>query len=256
MNSTEVSPWTRRVLNNGVLGIAPEENWKLQAYESYIAKLRAPDFPCFFGQTGEIRGEMIYTFISQRFQQQFVEDMQEFVTLLGTADYERCSLVAFFEPDPKITTHAAFVDRFWELLQMLHKHDSHPALDRTPDDPLWEFSFEGCEMFVVGSSPTYQQRRSRNLGPGIVLIFQPRRLFIDPTTSQPIAAEVRHRIHRRMLAYDGMPVHPDIGFYGQPTNREWKQYALPDDNSPETGSCPFHTRMNALNSSHWIPKKQ
>ena len=167
--------------------------------------------------------------------------MQEFVTLLGTAEYERCSLVAFFEPDPKITTHAAFVDRFWELLQMLHKHDSHPALDRTPHDPLWEFSFQRSEMFVVGTSPTYRQRRSRNLGPGIVLIFQPRSLFIDPTTSQPIAATVRKSIHQRMLAYDGMPVHPDIGFYGQPGNREWKQYALPDDNTPETGSCPFHT---------------
>jgi FPC/CPF motif-containing protein YcgG len=243
MISTEVSPWTTRILENGTLGIAPKEDWKLRAYESYKTKLQAANFPCFFGQTGEIRGEMIYTFISQRFPLQFVKDVQEFVTLLDTAEHERCSLVAFFEPDPRITTHAAFVDRFWKLLQMLHEHDRHPALERTPDDPLWEFSFEGCEMFVVGSSPTYERRLSRNLGPGIVLIFQPRRLFIDPATSQPIAAEVRHRIHGRMLAYDGMSVHPDIGFYGQPTNREWKQYALPDDNSPETGSCPFHTRM-------------
>ncbi len=239
MISTEVSPWTSRVLNNGALGIAPEENWRLQVYQSYKTNLRAADFPCFFGQKAEARGEMLYTFITQRFPQQLVRDMQEFVKLLGTAEYERCSLVAFFEPDPKIRTHAAFVNRFWKLLQMLHIDDSQPAFERTPDDPLWEFSFEGCEMFVVGSSPTYKKRRSRNLGPGIVIIFQPRRLFIDPATSQPIAAEVRHRIHRRMMAYDGMPVHPDIGFYGQPNNREWKQYALPDDNSPESGSCPL-----------------
>lgn len=196
----------------------------------------------FLRANGEIRGEMIYTFISQNEQQQFVTEMQQFVSLLGTADYERFSLVAFFEPDPAIVTHADFVNRFWELLQMLHDHDPHPALERTPDDPLWEFSFEGSEMFVVGSSPTYKQRQSRNLGSGIVLIFQPRRLFIDPVTSEPIAAEVRKRIHKRMLAYDGMTVHPDIGFYGQPSNREWKQYALPDDNSAETGSCPFHRR--------------
>jgi FPC/CPF motif-containing protein YcgG len=44
-----------------------------------------------------------------------------------------------------------------------------------------------------------------------------------------------------MLAYDGMSVHPDIGFYGDIDNREWKQYALPDDNTSETGVCPFHT---------------
>ncbi|GGG99392.1 hypothetical protein GCM10011586_13620 [Silvibacterium dinghuense] len=98
-------------------------------------------------------------------------------------------------------------------------------------------------MFVVGASPTYRLRRSRNLGPGMVLIFQPRTLFIDPETQEPISIEVRRRIHKRMLTYDGMPVHPDIGFYGQAANREWKQYALPDDNAPEHGSCPFHARQ-------------
>jgi hypothetical protein len=242
MISTDVSPWTSRVLENGSLGIMPEEEWKLQAYETYRTKLRTADFPCFFGQSGEIRGEMIYTFLSKHRPRQVVREMQKFVTLLDTSEFERCSLVAFCEPDSAVSSHADFVDRFWELLQVLHEHDRHPALAQTPDDPLWEFSFEGCEMFVVGSSPTYKQRRSRNLGPSIVLIFQPRRLFIDPATSQPIAAEVRHRIHQRMLAYDAMQVHPDIGFYGQPNNREWKQYTLPDDNAPEAGGCPFHAR--------------
>ncbi len=242
MMSAEVSPWTSRVLENGILGVVPTEDWKIRAYESYREKLSASEFPCFFGQTGEIRGEMVYTFIPREFSQQFVREMAVFVALIGTAEFDRCSLVAFLEPDPEITTHAAFVYRFWQMLQLLHEHDRTPDLERTPDHPLWEFSFGGTEMFVVGSSPTYVQRRSRNLGPGIVLIFQPRKLFIDPATSLPIAPEVRQRIHKRMLAYDGMPVHPDIGFYGLPTNREWKQYALPDDNSPEIGSCPFHSR--------------
>jgi uncharacterized protein len=137
------------------------------------------------------------------------------------------------------------VNCFWEVLQLLHEQDSDSAMDMPPDLPLWEFSFERHEMFVVGASPTYRIRRSRNLGPGMVLIFQPRSLFIDPETSKPIAMEVRRRIHRRMLAYDGMAVHPDIGFYGDPINREWKQYALPDDNEPETGTCPFHVRTAA-----------
>jgi hypothetical protein len=242
MISTETSLWTSRVLDKGVLGVPPNEDWKLDAYEEYRTKLRASDFPCFFGQTGELRGEMMYTFISNGSLGAFVENMRKFVALIGTAEFERCSLVAFFEPDPSVTDHPAFIDRFWHTLQFVHEHDSQPSLERLPDDPLWEFSFEGREMFVVGSSPTYQQRRSRNLGPGIVLIFQPRNLFIDPVTSEPIAVEVRQRIHKRMLAYDGISVHPDIGFYGQPANREWKQYALADDNSPERGSCPFLNR--------------
>jgi FPC/CPF motif-containing protein YcgG len=242
MIGTAASNWTSRVLDKGVLGVTPREGWKHSAYEQYQAKLRATDYPCFFGQTGELRGEMMYVFVAKDSLAELITSMRQFVGLIRTTEYERCSLVAFFEPDQSLVEHSTFVDRFWQILQFLHQHDSQPAIERTPDHPLWEFSFEGCEMFVVGSSPTYQLRRSRNLGPGIVLIFQPRGLFIDPATLEPIAIEVRQRIHKRMLAYDGMPVHPDIGFYGLPTNREWKQYALPDDNSPEGGHCPFHTR--------------
>lgn len=242
MKNAEVSTWTSRVLDRGVFGKEPQEGWKLSAYEQYRTRLCAQEFPCFFGQTGELRGEMMYTFVSKDALDEMVESMRKFVSLLATLEYKRSSLVAFFEPEQNLREHSAFVDHFWNILQYLHDHDSQPAVTRVPDDPLWEFSFERCEMFVVGTSPTYRQRRSRNLGDGIVLIFQPRILFIDPVTSEPIAASVRHQIHRRMLEYDGMTVHPDIGFYGQPANREWKQYALPDDNSPEHGRCPFHPR--------------
>jgi uncharacterized protein len=242
MISSEVSVWTSRVLEQGRLGSSPQEDWKLTAYEKYREKLLASTYPCFFGQSGELRGEMIYTFATMDSLDEVVTNTQRFVNLIGTEEHERCSLVAFFKPDQSVSDHPAFVDHFWRILQFLHEHDTLPATDKTPDHPLWEFSFEGCEMFVVGASPTYRQRRSRNLGAGIVLVFQPRNLFIDPTTSEPIASKVRRRIHKRMLAYEGMAAHPDIGFYGEEANREWKQYALPDDNSPEQGSCPFHTR--------------
>lgn len=242
MIRVEIRDWTSRVLDHGRLGIAPEDTWKLEAYEEYRSKLRAPDFPCFFGQAGETRGEMLYTFIAVACLDEVVTNMQQFVRLIHTSPYQRSSLIAFLEPESRITDHAAFVSRFWEILQFLHEHDDDPATERPPDHPLWEFSFEHCEMFAVGASPTYRRRRSRNFGPGIVLVFQPRSLFIDPATLQPIAADVRRRIHDRMLAYDGMPVHPDIGFYGDITNREWKQYALPDDNEPSKGACPFRIR--------------
>jgi uncharacterized protein len=243
MISREVSAWTSRVLDQGRLGVSPREDWKITAYQQYREKLLASNYPCFFGQTGELHGEMMYTFVAERAFEEMVANVRQFVCLIGTVHYERSSLVAFFEPEQSLTDHLVFVGRFWRILQFLHQHDSRPPVAKTPDHPLWEFSFEGREMFVVGASPTYRQRRSRNLGAGIVLIFQPRNLFIDPATSQPIAPDVRHRIHRRVLAYDGMPVHPDIGFYGHGTNREWKQYALPDDNTPEEGCCPFHVRV-------------
>jgi uncharacterized protein len=240
MMRTDPASWTGRVLYQGALGVSPKEEWKLEAYEQYRSRLDARDYPCFFGQSGEARGEMLYTFIPQYNLGEMVTSMEHFTSLIGTPEYKRCSLVTFFEPDASITTHPFFANRFWHILQYLHDHDSNPATERTPAHPLWEFSFERCEMFVVGASPTYRLRRSRNLGPGIVLIFQPRSLFIDPTTSQPIAAHIRQSIHERMLAYDGMPVHPDIGFYGDADNREWKQYALPDDNTSRPGVCPLH----------------
>ena len=242
MISADVTDWTSRVLDQGKLGTAPKQSWKLDAYEQYKVRLRAPGYPCFFGQSAEARGEMLYSFIADGCLDEMVANMRQFVSLAGTARYERSSLITFFEPDPSITDHAAFVARFWRVLQFLHEHDRDPAVDRTPDHPLWEFSFERCEMFVVGASPTYRRRHSRNLGSGIVFVFQPRFLFIDPATLQPIAAAVRQRIHKRMLDYDGMPLHPDIGFYGDVTNSEWKQYALPDDNQPESGTCPFSMR--------------
>ena len=163
--------------------------------------------------------------------------------LIGTDEFERSSMIAFFEPDSSISTHDAFVQYFWEVLQHVHERDTQPAVERTPENPLWEFSYERNEMFVVAASPTYRLRRSRNLGPGMALIFQPRKLFLDIKTSEPIAASLRHWLHKRMQTYDGMTMHPDIGFYGDVNNFEWKQYALPDDNAPVAGKCPFRAHI-------------
>lgn len=245
MNS-EVTPelthWTSRVLESGHFSESWKEPWRQEAYATYESRLRSAGYPCFFGQTAEIRGEMLYTFVARRRLDAFAESLRTFVKLIGTDAYARSSMIGFFEPDSSIATHDAFIERFWGVLQYLHERDTEPAVERTPEDPLWEFSFEGTEMFVVAASPTYRLRRSRNLGPGMVLIFQPRKLFLDMDTGLPIPAEVRHRLHKRMLAYDGMALHPDIGFYGDEANFEWKQYALPDDNAAVTGRCPFHAR--------------
>ena len=95
-----------RVLDRGRLGIPVEDGWKLEAYEQYKATLRAPEYPCFFGQSGEARGEMLYTFVAEGIAEGgldgFVTDMRQFVRLIETPPHERSSLVAFFEPDPSI----------------------------------------------------------------------------------------------------------------------------------------------------------
>jgi uncharacterized protein len=238
--------WTTRVLNASFdLDTAPA--WWLDAYQTYCATLEQADYPCFFGQAAERRGEMFYAFGGEQ-PDVARATMARFVERGRDAAFTRYSLAMFCAPDRALCTgtaqdgHAEYLRRFWAVLQQLHDVDDAPMHPADPDDPLWEFSFGGRQMFVVGTSPTYQQRRSRVVGRGIVLLFQPRDVFIDPSTGEPIHADVRRQIHRRMLAYDAMPVHPDIGFYGDPHNREWKQYALPDDNVPVGGRCPFSGR--------------
>lgn len=234
------SAWTARILNEG-LDASPLPAWWSEAYRRYRETLEQPEYPCFFGQAAERRGEMFYAFDGDRAEVARAT-MRRFVALGRDAALVRHSLAMFCAPDPAPASHAEFLQRFWRILRQLHDADDAPMQPADPDDPLWEFSFDGRKMFVVGTSPTYRRRRSRAIGREIVLLFQPREVFIDPATGAPISADIRRQIHARMLAYDGMPVHPDIGFYGDPRNREWKQYCLPDDNAPVGGRCPFAGR--------------
>jgi hypothetical protein len=76
----------------------------------------------------------------------------------------------------------------------------------------------------------------------MVMLFQPRSVFVDAVTKRAIGTQARAEVRRRLLAWDGIPHHPDLGVYGDPENREWKQYFLPDDQEPVKGECPFMAR--------------
>jgi hypothetical protein len=232
--------WRSRVL--GLPALA-KNGWQNDAYMDYRRRVLESSYPCFFGQRAEQMEEIFYAFIPRKDRDSLLLAINAFVEALTTEQFARFSLIAFFETD-ELSTHSAFSASFWSALQLLADADYAPGEALRPtDDPLWEFSFRGIEMFVVGLSESYRLRRSRQIGAGMALIFQPRILFTDPGTGTPISLQVRQAIHRRMQAYDGYTVHPDIGVYGSPDNREWKQYVLPDDNSPTLTSCPFHVRQ-------------
>lgn len=75
----EIKPWTSRILENGRLGATCKEPWKLNAYEQYETCLRCAEYPCFFGQTAEIRGEMLYTFVTRCSLDGLATNLREFV---------------------------------------------------------------------------------------------------------------------------------------------------------------------------------
>ena len=71
--------WQRRVVERGILGMQSEDSWRSDAYREYREKLRIPDYPCFFGQAAEARGEMLYTFVSHGNLMDLVRNVQGFV---------------------------------------------------------------------------------------------------------------------------------------------------------------------------------
>lgn len=150
------------------------------------------------------------------------------------------TLVAVFAPEAERQTLDEHRARFWSVMQYLHDHDPAPwpeDVPTDPDDPGWEFAFAGERMFVVGSAPVYDRRVSRNTAT-FTMLFQPRWMF-DEMIAGPKFDRTTAAIRRRQERYDGYPSHPSILTFGDPENREWRQYVIPDDNEPVAGQCPL-----------------
>ncbi|MGA3250149.1 MAG: hypothetical protein ABSD12_18650 [Paraburkholderia sp.] len=60
------TPWTTRILNVEASNSGELPTWWRDAYRSYRETLEQPEYPCFFGQTAERRGEMFYAFDGER----------------------------------------------------------------------------------------------------------------------------------------------------------------------------------------------
>ena len=243
-----VSDWRQRVILGERVGGLELPSWLQESYSTLRTHVMNPTYPCFFGTMAEKRGEMFYSFVQGKDIAHLPATMAKFGELASQPAYEKNNIAIFFEPDARPLSHTQYHDHFWHILQTLHDHDPHPHADQqpAPDDPKWEFSFAGVEMFVVCACPSFGARHSRNLGPGMVLLFQPRSVFVDKVTNRVIGQQAREEVRRRLLKWDALPAHPDLGFYGDPGNLEWKQYFLPDDNVPAAGRCPFLARSQAM----------
>ena len=152
------------------------------------------------------------------------------------------SLVVFFRPQPQVRPIEEYHAKFWSVLQYLHDHDPHrwPAdVPEDPDHPMWEFSFGGTSIFVVCNTPSHTRRRSR-YSPGFVITFQPRWVFEGLAPESARGAAARRVIRKRLRAFDGTAPSAALGNYGDPANREWRQYFLPDKNTDAEMGCPFH----------------
>jgi uncharacterized protein len=244
----DADDWTSRVIDGHRTGVAANPPaWLASSYETLREQVMHPEYPCFFGTMAERRGEMFYAYVNGKDIRDLPATMQTFATLAAQPEYRKNNIAIFFEPDREPLAHDVYQDLFWQTLQHLHDVDPDPEADNQPDpsNEEWEFSFAGVQMFVVCALPTFKVRHSRNLGPGMVLLFQPRSVFVDTITNKVIGREARNQVRKRLETWDEVSAHPDLGFYGDPGNLEWKQYFLTDENVAAEDRCPFLKRKKA-----------
>jgi hypothetical protein len=210
----------------------------VQAWDNFQENLGDRRYPCFFGGQAYRANAIHHSFVTASGPRHLPQTLRHF--LHACRDHPLANLAVFFEPSDD--THAESSARFWSVLQMLQDADAGAectAGTMDPDTPLWEFTFAGVQMFVVGISPTYRNRRSRNLGQCMIMLFQPRSVFEASDVSTEVNDRARTAIRERLRQWDGMPHHAALGVYGDPENREWQQYFLPDDNEAPPGICPL-----------------
>ncbi|MFM0236262.1 amino acid adenylation domain-containing protein [Paraburkholderia sediminicola] len=237
--------WTSRVIEGRKTGASVTlPAWLDASYETMRTQVMDPGYPCFFGTMAERRGEMFYAFVNGKDISELPATMQTFAELASRPEYRKNNIAVFFEPDAEPLSHDTYRALFWNALQTLHNVDPDPHADAQPEPSHedWEFSFAGVEMFVVCACPSFHTRHSRNLGAGMVLLFQPRSVFVDTITNKVIGREARNQVRKRLETWDDVSAHPDLGFYGDPGNLEWKQYFLTDENTPAGDRCPFLKR--------------
>lgn len=221
--------------------------WWHDAHDEFRRTLSAPTdkFPCIYATRALETDTLRFTFLPDSRTDVAIDALAQSLT----AYVEICrslqpftAFLAFFEPDVTEMPLDEHHSEFWRVLQALHEIDPSPWPAHIPTDPaeqLWEFCFAGEPLFVLGSGPAHRARRSRYT-PVRTISFQPRFMF-DELISTPVVLDRARRIIRsRVLEMDGFPVHPMIQMYHEDENREWRQYVVPEDNSPIEGRCPFH----------------
>jgi len=216
-------------------------DWVLASARTLHENLRQREYPCHFGRQALERGHLMTTYAVPDDLGPLARALAYFLDHTPRVRGGRHALCAFVRTDAG-RTHRDHDRGFWRVLQYLHDHDPKPwpaGFPVSPADPAWEFCFNGEPMFVFGAVPTHVLRASRNLGDSLVMIFQPRSVFLDIAGGTPAGIAARARIRERLGVWDLAAPHPSMGDYGDPSNAEWRQYFIPDDDSDLHPSCPL-----------------
>ncbi|MBF0707587.1 YqcI/YcgG family protein [Alkalihalobacillus hwajinpoensis] len=216
--------------------------WLLTEYKTFSELVTDPTFPCFFGRTAQLKGELRYSYIEHDDWANLPDAVESFLSLFREPTKIRHGLFIFVEPEREEKSIDYYRSYFWDILQYLHNQDRIPWPSEAPKDPehfLWDFHFAGEPIFTFGNAPAYKQRKTRNLGNSLILGFQPRTIFQGLEGTEKGGIMSRDKVRARVEKWDNLPKHPDISHFGDPNHNEWKQSFIGDDIEPIVGKCPF-----------------
>ena len=95
-------------------------------------------------------------------------------------------------------------------------------------------------VLVHGSRPQIDQRLSRA---GLETAFHDNLRITD--SEAPAAKRSLKKVRELLADFDAIAPAPFLGSYGEPENREFRQYFIDDSNAPP--ECPFH-RLGATDT--------
>ncbi|KHE68232.1 YqcI/YcgG family protein [Halobacillus sp. BBL2006] len=232
------------------------DSWKRSAFEQFSTMMidKENPYPCVPGIQGFVKDMLRFGFSGDPRKETSAEQLAQLLKAYGKVSRETgpyASLVVFFDSrtlDDQVDT-GGYQRIFWELLNKVHEYDDQPWPDCIPESPShneWEFCFDQEPYFTFCATPAHTQRKSRHF-PFFLLAFQPRWVFEKINASTTLGNKLKDIIRKRLVSFDETNPHPDLKWYGQEDNYEWKQYFLNDDSS-SPANCPFMTLKNRLKS--------
>ena len=104
-----------------IRGDLPE--WLLKEYATFHNTITDKTFPCYFGMSGELKGELRYGYMSQDDWSSLPVIVKEFLSLFNDSKHKRHGLFVFVEPFETEGSLEQYRDEFWAILQYLHNMD-------------------------------------------------------------------------------------------------------------------------------------
>lgn len=229
-------------------------SWQRMVFAEFEATLESKSrpFPCVFGVSGFKADQLRFAFLDTLSPTAVAPLLRDYLASARGIG-RMTSLVLFGRPGP-VQGIDAYRQQFWALLDELEAMDETPrpeGISKRLDDASWEFCFAGEPIFVVCNSPAHVLRQSRR-STSFMMTFQPRWVFEGITDSDdPAMLRALETVRRHLSNFDAISPSPYLGKYGEPGNREYRQYFIDDSN--QAPACPFHALGEARGEAQ--PKK-